>query len=220
MFFWNSIAFLMIQWVLAIWSLVPLPFLNPAWTSGCSWFTYCWSLALENFEHYFASMWEEKTLESSLDCKNIQPVHLTEDQSWVFIRRTDVEAETPTLWPPDAKNWLIWKRLWSWERLRARGEGDDGGWDGWMASPTQWTWVWVNSRSWWWTGRTGMLWFMGLQRVSHDWATELILILRWVQLCGSLSILWHVRPRIRAFFSLRETHWYNKLWAIARRVRR
>ena len=66
-----------------------------------------------------------------------------------------------------------WKRLWCWERLRAGGEGDDRGWDGWMASPTQWTWVWVNSRSWWWTGRPHVLWFMGSQRVGHDWATEL-----------------------------------------------
>ena len=59
------------------------------------------------------------------------------------------------------------------ERLRAGGEGDDRGWDGWIASPTQWSWVWVDSGSWWWTGRPGMLWFMGLQRVRHDWATEL-----------------------------------------------
>ena len=65
------------------------------------------------------------------------------------------------------------KRPWCWERLRAGGEGDDRGWDGWMASPTQWKWVWVNSSSWWWTGRSGVLWFMGLQRVGHDWATEL-----------------------------------------------
>ena len=60
-----------------------------------------------------------------------------------------------------------------WERLRAGGEGDNRGWDGWMASLTQWTWVWVNSGSWWWTGRPGMLWFMRSQRVGHDWATEL-----------------------------------------------
>ena len=66
-----------------------------------------------------------------------------------------------------------WKRLWCWEGLRAGGEGDDRGWDGWMASPTQWTWVWVNSGSWWWTGRPGVLQFMGSQRVGHDWATEL-----------------------------------------------
>ena len=59
------------------------------------------------------------------------------------------------------------------ERLKVRGEGNDRRWDGWMASPTQWTWVWVNSGSWWWTGRPGVLQFMGLQRVGHDWATEL-----------------------------------------------
>ena len=62
---------------------------------------------------------------------------------------------------------------WCWERLRAGGEGDDRGWDVWMASPTWWTWVWVNSGSWWWTGRPGTLWFMGSQRVGHNWATEL-----------------------------------------------
>ena len=65
------------------------------------------------------------------------------------------------------------KRLWCWERLRVGVEGDDRGWDGWMTSPTQWTWVWVDSGSWWWTGRPGVLWFMGSQRVSHDEATEL-----------------------------------------------
>ena len=66
-----------------------------------------------------------------------------------------------------------WKRPWCWEGLRAGGEGDDRGWDGWMASLTWWTWVWVNSLSWWWTGRPGVLWFMGSQGVRHDWATEL-----------------------------------------------
>ena len=66
-----------------------------------------------------------------------------------------------------------WKRRWCWERLKARREGEDRGWGGWMASPTWWTWVWVNSRSWWWTGRPGMLQSMGLQRVGHNWATEL-----------------------------------------------
>ena len=66
-----------------------------------------------------------------------------------------------------------WKRLWCWEGLGAGGEGDDRGWDGWMASLTQWSWVWVNSGSWRWTGRPGVLRFMGSQRVGHDWATEL-----------------------------------------------
>ena len=106
----------------------------------------------------------------------IQPVHPKGNHSWIFIGRTDVEAETPILWPLDATNWLIWKYSDDWkdpERLKAREERDDGGWDGWMASPTQWTWVWVNSRSWWWTGRPGMLQSRGSQRVGHDWATEL-----------------------------------------------
>ena len=66
-----------------------------------------------------------------------------------------------------------WKRPWCWEGLGAGGERDDRGWDGWMASLPWWTWVWVNSGSWWWTGRPGMLRFMGSQRVRHDWATEL-----------------------------------------------
>ena len=65
------------------------------------------------------------------------------------------------------------ENLWCWERLRAGGEGDDRGWDGWMASPTQWIWIWMHSGSWWWAGRPGMLQFMGSQRVGHDWATEL-----------------------------------------------
>ena len=66
-----------------------------------------------------------------------------------------------------------WKRPWSWAKLKAGRDGDNGGWDGWMASPTQWTWVWVNSGRWWWTGRPGVLQSMGSQRVGHNWATEL-----------------------------------------------
>ena len=65
------------------------------------------------------------------------------------------------------------KRFWCWERLKVGGEGDDRGWDGWMASPTQWTWIWVNFGSWWWIGRAGELQSMGLQRAGHDWETEL-----------------------------------------------
>ena len=74
-----------------------------------------------------------------------------------------------TLW----KELTHWKRLSWWEGLGAGGKGDDRGWDGWMASLTRWTWVWVNFRSCWWTGRPGVLWFMGSQRVGHDWVTEL-----------------------------------------------
>ena len=102
----------------------------------------------------------EKTLEIPLDCKEIQPVHPKGDQSWVFIGRTDAEAETLILWPSDGHlisftllyilfQWLThWKRPWCWERLKAGGEGNDRGWDDWVASSTQWTWVWVSSRSW------------------------------------------------------------------------
>ena len=90
----------------------------------------------------------EKTLESPSDCREVESVHPKGDQSWVFIQRTDVEAETPIFCPPDAKSWLIWKdpnagKDWRWEE---KGMTE---WDGWMASPTQWTLVWVNSRSWW-----------------------------------------------------------------------
>ena len=83
-------------------------------------------------------------------------------------------------WSWDSKTLATWfeelnyvKRPWCWERSRVGGEGDNRGCDGWMESPTQWTWVWVNSRSWWWTGGPDVLQFMGLQSVGHDWANEL-----------------------------------------------
>ena len=110
----------------------------------------------------------EKTLESPLDCKKILPGHPNGDKSWVFIRRTDDEAETPVLLPP-IRELTHWKRPWCWEGSGAGREGDDRGWEGWMASPTRWIWVWVGSRYWWWTGRPGVLSFMG-RRVGHDWS--------------------------------------------------
>ena len=118
----------------------------------------------------------KKTLESPLDCKEIQPVHPEGDKSWVFLGRTDAEAETPVLWPPHAKSWLVENDSDAEndpDGIGGRRRRGDRRWDGWMASPTRWTWVWVNSRSWWWAGRPGVLRFMGLQRVRHDWATEL-----------------------------------------------
>ena len=111
----------------------------------------------------------EKTLDCPLDCKEIHPVHPKGDQSWVFIGRTDVEAETPVLQLPDVKSWLIWKDPDASKDLKAEG-GDTTGWDGWMASPIQWTWVWVNSRSWWWTERPGVLQSMGSQ--SQIWLSD------------------------------------------------
>ena len=106
----------------------------------------------------------------SLDCKEIKPVDPKGNQSWIFIGRTDTEA--PILWPPDVKRWLIRKKPWCWERLKAGGERDDRGWDGWMASLTQRTWVWASSGRWWKTRKPGMLESMGSQRVGHDWVTE------------------------------------------------
>ena len=96
------------------------------------------------------------------------------------------------------------KRPWRWERLRAGREGDDRGWDGWMTSPTQWTWVWVNSRSWWWTGRPGVLQSKVLQRVGHDWATELnwlnlVLTLFWGPGLKLANCPWAVNPHPTAW---------------------
>ena len=118
----------------------------------------------------------EKTLESPLDYKEIQPVHSEGDQPWDFCGRNDANAEAPVLWPSHTKSWLIGKD-WCWEGLGAGGEEDDQGWDGWMASSTQWTWVWVNFGSWWWTGRPGVLQFMGSQSQTwlRDW-TELLIV--------------------------------------------
>ena len=148
-------------------------------SSSYAWmweFHYKESWTLKNW--CFWTVVLEKTLESPLDCKEIQAVHPKGDQSWVFFGRNDAKAETPILWPPHAKSWLIGKdsdagRDWGRGMRDAGREGDNRGWDGWMASPTRWTWVWVNSGSWWWTGRPGVLRFMGSQRVGHDWATEL-----------------------------------------------
>ena len=113
-------------------------------------------------------------IESPLDCKEIQPVNPKGNQSWMNTHWKD------WCWSWNSNTLATWweelthlKRPWCWERLKAGGEGDDREWDDWVASPTQWTWVWVNSGSWRWTGRPGVLQSMGLQRVGHNWATEL-----------------------------------------------
>ena len=123
------------------------------------------SLELKNW--CFWTVVLEKTLESPLDYKEIKAVNPKGNQSWIFTGRTDAEAETLIHWPPDVKNWLI-GRPWCWERLKAGGEGDDRGWDGWMASLTWWTWVWASFGSWWRTGKPGVLQSLGSQRVGHD----------------------------------------------------
>ena len=118
----------------------------------------------------------KKTFQSPLDCKEIKPVNPKGNQSWIFIGRTDTEAVTLILWPPDAKSWLIgkdlthWKRPCCWERLNAGGERDDRGWDGWMASLTRWIWVWASSRRWWRIGKPGVLQSTGSQ--SRTWLSS------------------------------------------------
>ena len=128
-------------------------------------------------------------LERPLDCKEIQPVHPKGNQSRIFVGRTDGEAETLNTLATWCEELNHLKRPWCWEILRAGGEGDDRGWDGWMTSPPQWTEVWVNSRSWWWTGRPGVLQSMGSQKVGHDWATEL----NWTERSNSFAIQSHTQ---------------------------
>ena len=136
-----------------------------------------------------------KTLESSLDCKEIQPFHPKGNQSCVFIGRTDAEAETPNTLATSCEELTHWKRPWCWEGLGAGGEGNNRGWDGWMASLTRWTRVWVNSGSLWWTGRPDVLQFMGSQRVGHDWATELNWRRRALTFCT-----WLITPMLRTLW--------------------
>ena len=107
--------------------------------------------------------------------KEISPKYSLERLIWSW------KSNTLALWWEELTHF---KRPWCWERLKEAGEGDDRGWDAWMASPTQWTWVWASSRSWWWTGKPGMLQPMGSQRVGHDWATEL----NWVQVIHEFKL--------------------------------
>ena len=111
-------------------------------------------------------LWCWRRLESPLDCKEIQPVNPKGNQSWIFIGKTNAEAEAPM----HVKNWLIWKYSDAGKDWRQEEKGKTG-WDGWMASPTRWTWIWASSRSWWWTGKPSMLQPMGSQNVGHNWVT-------------------------------------------------
>ena len=132
-------------------------FANKGLSSQCNGFSsshvWCESWIIKKAEHQrnwcFWTVVLGKTLESPLDCKETQPVHPKGNQSWLFIGKTDAEAETAILLATWWEELTHWKRPWCWEGLGAGGKDVDRGWDGWMASPTQWTWVWVNSRSWW-----------------------------------------------------------------------
>ena len=140
----------------------------------------------------------------SLDYKEIQPVYSEGDQPWDLFGRNDAKAETPVLWPPHVKL-THWKRLWCCEGLGAGGEEHDQGSDGWMASLTRWTWVWVNSESWWWTGRPAVLRFMGSQRVRHDLVTEL----NWTDHVYPVILflqIWTIYERVSLFLSETSPH--------------
>ena len=155
------------------------------------------SWALKNW--CFWTVVLDKTLESPLDCKEIQPIHSEGDQPWAFFARMMLKLKLQYF------GHLMW-RVDSLEKtlilggIGGRGEGDDRGWKGWMASLTWWTWVWVNSGSWWWTGRPGVLQFMGLWRVGHDWVTELNWTSFW--LLSSLPCVYKIHP-------LSSTHGYH-----------
>ena len=142
------------------WSGVPLP--SPYYHLISRRINWCfWTVVLE------------KTLESPLDCKEIQPVHPKEDQSWVFIGRTDAKAETPILWAPHVKSWLIGKdsdagKDWGQEE-KGTTEDEMAGWHHWL-NGNEFGWT---LGSWWWTGRPSVLRFVGSQRGRHNWATEL-----------------------------------------------
>ena len=107
--------------------------------------------------------WTVRSSNQSILMKSVLNIHW-KDWCWSW------NSSTLVTW---YKELTYLKRPWCWERLKARREGNDRGWDGWMASPIQWTWVWASSRSWWWTRKPGMLQSMGSQRVRHGWETEL-----------------------------------------------
>ena len=127
------------------------------------------SWALKNW--CFWTVVLEKTLESPLDCQEIPPVHFKGNQSWIFIGRTDAEAETWIIWPPDAKNWLTGKDPDAgkdWRQENGTTEDEMAGWHHWLDGNES-----GSSGSWWWIGKPGMLQSMGWQRVGHNWVTEL-----------------------------------------------
>ena len=113
-----------------------------------------------------------KTLGSPSDWRKIKPVNPKGNQSWIHFKDQcwSWNSNTSATW---YKALTHWKRPWCWARLKAGGEGDNRRWDGWMASPARGTWIWASSRSWWWTGKPGVLQSIGSQRVRHDWETVL-----------------------------------------------
>ena len=157
--------------------------------------SHIWMWELDHKESWAMKNWcfwtlvLEKTPASPLDCKEIQTVNPKGNQSWIFIGRTCVAAKTPILWPLHVKTWLIGKDPDAGKdrRREEKGMADNEmvGWHHWLDG----TWVWASSKSWWWTGKTGMLQSMGSQGVGHDWVTELK---NWTQ---SKALVWSMKPK-------------------------
>ena len=151
---------------------------------------HVWTWKLDYKEGWVSKNWcfwsvvLEKTLESPLDNKKNQSILKEISPEWALERlMLKLKLQTLAIW---SEEFTHSERPWFSERLKAGGEEDDRGRDGWMVSPTQWTWVWVNSGSWWWTGRPGVLRFMGSQRVGLDWATEL----NWASWSSACRVWW------------------------------
>ena len=136
----------------------------------------CYSWTIKKGEHLRIDAFElwcwRRLLRVPWTTRRSNQIHPKGNQSWIFTGRADAEAETPNTLATWCEELTHLKRPWCWEKLKAGGEGDRR-WDGWMASPTRWTWVLASSGSWWWTRKPGMLQSMGSQRVGHNWATEL-----------------------------------------------
>ena len=143
----------------------------------------------------------EKTLESASDCRRSNQSILNEISPGCTLEGLMLSWNSSPL-AISCEELTHWKRLWCWDGLGAGWKGDDRGWDGWMASLTWWTWVWVNSGSWWWTGRPGVLQFMGSQRVRHDWVTEV----NWTERIHRFPGLGHGQLLITKHSSLGELH--------------
>ena len=143
--------------------------------------------------------WRKREIGSCLTVQNFNSARGKRSKN---LLHNNINISNSNTLATSCKELTHWKRLWCWEGLGAGGEGDNRGWDGWMASPTQWTWVWVNSRSWWWTGRPGVLRFMGSQRVGHDWATEL----NWIFKSGIFTFHRKVKMDERSALRPRSNH--------------
>ena len=136
----------------------------------------CENWTIKEVEHWRTDAFELRCwrrLESPLDCKEIKPVNPQGNQSWIFIGRIGARKLKLQYFGHLMQRTDSLEKTLSWERLKAGGEWNGRGWDSWMASLTQWTWVWVGYGSWWWTGKPGVLPSMGSQRVGQDWANEL-----------------------------------------------